>query len=175
MVELRMRSISEELSEVETLDELKAIWCHWVAEYPEVANHPGAMGELKRALPRVKAILPDSQEVVELLAQVEALKAAAKTNPPVQRAPVARTERKYVLRKTDVSWSTKPQVHAIMHVLAAHAQPGDVLPESQIIEMMVANEHVLQTRQGGKRIWDYYKGEHNEGLLAHGNLEKISC
>ena len=73
----------------------------------------------------------------------------------------------------EAEWSTKPQVHAILQILGAHAKPGDVLDEADIVKMMVENEHVLQTRQGGKRIWDYYKGDHAEGLMAHGNVERI--
>jgi hypothetical protein len=72
-----------------------------------------------------------------------------------------------------VAWSTKPQVHAIARILEAHAKVGDVLDEAAIVEMMEANVKVLDTRQGGKRIWDYYKGNHAEGLTAHGNVEKV--
>ena len=110
-------------------------------------------------------------KVAELLAQVEALKSGAKAKLPVQ--PVVRGSKRYKLLSDDVSWSTKPQVHAVMAILRAHANVGDVLDESTIVEAMVANERVLETRQGGKRIWDYYKGDHAEGLMAHGNVEKV--
>ncbi len=86
---------------------------------------------------------------------------------------VPRAGRKYKLLKKDVSWTTKPQVHAIMAILSAHMEEGETVDEADIIEMMVANEAVLRTRQGGKRIWNYYKGDHTEGLMAHGNVERI--
>jgi hypothetical protein len=60
-----------------------------------------------------------------------------------------------------------------MAILSAHVEVGDVLDESTIVEAMEANVAVLETRQGGKRIWDYYKGNHAEGLRAHGNVEVV--
>lgn len=91
----------------------------------------------------------------------------------VTMAVIQRGGRKYKLLKTDVAWTTKPQVHAIMAILHAHMAVGDTVDEADIVKMMVANEAVLRTRQGGKRIWDYYKGDHNQGLAAHGNVERI--
>lgn len=110
----------------------------------------------------------------ELKAKLEGLlKELAELKPPAPKRVVTRGGRSYRLLKKDVAWSTKPQVHAIMQIVGAHMQEGEVRTEEEIVEMMVQNEAVLQTKQGGKRIWDYYKGEHNEGLVAHGNMEKI--
>jgi hypothetical protein len=89
------------------------------------------------------------------------------------RQPVVRGGKRYKLLSTDVSWSTKPQVGAIAAILAAHAKVGDVLQEDHIIQMMEANVEVLQTRQGGKRVWKYYRGSHAEGLEMHGNIEQV--
>ena len=50
---------------------------------------------------------------------------------------------------------------------------GDVLDEATIVQACITNEHVLQTRQGGARIFAYYKGNHAEGLMMHGNLEVV--
>ncbi len=173
----RLTAIRDELLEVEHLPELKAIWCNWQADAPEVAGDVECSLMLRSTLSRLRLfnkeeiVVEKTQEekLTELLHQLEATR--AQTKPPVQR--VARGGRRYQLLKMDVGWSTKPQVHALMKVLSAHAKEGDVLDEDHIIRMMVENEAVLQTRQGGKRIWDYYKGDHHEGLLAHGNVRKI--
>ena len=119
-------------------------------------------------MPNVESL---EAKVAELLAQVEALKSGAKAKLPVQ--PVVRGSKRYKLLSDDVSWSTKPQVHAVMSILRAHVEVGGTLDESTIVEAMVANERVLETRQGGKRIWDYYKGNHAEGLRMHGNVEVV--
>jgi hypothetical protein len=60
-----------------------------------------------------------------------------------------------------------------MAILSAHVEVGGVLDESTIVEAMEANVGVLQTRQGGKRIWKYYRGRHAEGLEMHGNIEEV--
>jgi hypothetical protein len=86
----------------------------------------------------------------------------------------ARTKNiKWVIKSLDVSWSTTPQVHAIAAILAAHVKVGDVVADEDVVAMMEANEDVLATRQGGRKIWNYYKGGSDKGLLTHGNLEKV--
>ncbi len=91
----------------------------------------------------------------------------------VEKTKQPRYGRKYQLLNAEVTWTGKPQVHAVMHIISAHARPGDVLDEEEIVNMMIANESILDTKQGGKRIWDYYKGEHNQGLVAHGNMKRL--
>lgn len=170
----RIRSVAEELREVESLPELKAIWCHWVSEAPAFADEPVAMSGVRQALRRLRSQprpeeptteqLPE--EVIDLLKRLDQLEKGPK--PPIIRAT-----RKYQLLKKEVDWSTKPQVHAVMQILTAHMAVGDIVDESDIVAMMVANEELLETKQGGKRIWDYYKGDHNQGLVAHGNVRRI--
>ena len=174
MLKERLNAVREELAEVASLPELKAIWCHWQAECQEAANDADCIAMVKTARNAIKLnqgdeqVETDQEKLKKLMEQLAAVQALTKT-----AAPVARAERKYKLLKTDVGWSTKPQVMGIMHIISAHANVGDILDESAIVEMMVANEAILKTKQGGKRIWDYYKGDHNEGLVAHGNMEKI--
>lgn len=178
-------AIVEELAEVQTMEELKALWCFGQFENNEFADAM-FVDNFKVAVARLRAMRPAEIEVkenameqevdlatkvAELMAQIEALKAGAAAKPPVK--PIVRGSKRYRLLKVEVDWSTKPQVHALMQILGAHAKPGDVLDEADIIRMMVENEVVLQTRQGGKRIWDYYKGDHHEGLVAHGNIQKV--
>jgi surface antigen len=86
---------------------------------------------------------------------------------------VVRSSKRYKLLKFDVSWTTKRQVHVIAAILEAHAKVGDVLDESEIIEMMEANVAALETRQGGAKVWKYYKGNSDDGLMAHGNIEVV--
>ena len=158
------------------MQELKALWCFGQQYNNEYADAL-FVHDFKVAVERLR----DQEEVPmtkiqELEAQLAALKAqlepaAVQPKPPVQ--PVIRGSKRYRLLSTDVSWSTKPQVGAIVAILAAHAKVGDVLQEDHIIQMMEANVEVLQTRQGGKRVWKYYRGSHAEGLEMHGNIEQV--
>ena len=184
----RMQGIAEEIKGVETLSELKALYCFGQSnnnEYGDAQFVPHFKDAVARLRNQVKEEVPMETmnleaRIAELLAQVEALKSrtvndqnksGTTAQPPVK--PVVRGGKRYRLLSTDVSWSTKPQVRALMEVLAAHVEVGGELSEDTIVEAMVANERVLETRQGGKRIWDYYKGTHCEGLMAHGNVERV--
>ena len=166
-------AIIEELAELNSMEELKALWCFGQAEgneYGDAACVPyfkGAVERLRKEKP-VEQVEDVQAKLTALLQQLEELKGVKSA-----AVPIVRSGRKYRLLKVEAEWSTKPQVHAILQILGAHAKPGDVLDEADIVKMMVENEHVLQTRQGGKRIWDYYKGDHAEGLMAHGNVERI--
>jgi hypothetical protein len=175
----RMEGIVAEIGEIADLAELKALWCFGQVEnnaYADAACVPHFKAAFARLKNQKKEEVPMETmnleaRIAELLAQVEALKG----NPPVQapHQPIVRGSKRYRLLSTDVSWSTKPQVRALMEVLAAHVEVGGELSEATIVEAMVANEAVLETRQGGKRIWDYYKGNHAEGLRMHGNVEVV--
>ena len=173
-----MEAITEEILDCQDLKELKALWCfgqHEDNEYGDAQFVPDFKAAAARLRSKEEVAMPNVEsleaKVAELLAQVEALKSGAKTKPPVQ--PVVRGSKRYKLLSDDVSWSTKPQVHAVMSILRAHANVGDVLDESTIVAAMEANVAVLETRQGGKRVWDYYKGTHAEGLRMHGNVEVV--
>ena len=170
MLQERINSIREELAEVESLNELKAIWCHWMAECPEVADDAVCMGKLRAALPALRLTHKDHVKLNELMTTLAELRDRQPNKPPVQPA-IKRATKRYKLLSTDVKWSTKPQVHAVMNIISAHAKPGDVLDEDYIVKMMVENEHVLETTQGGERIWKYYKGAN--GLQEHGNIVEV--
>ena len=162
-----LAAIAEEIGEVETMAELNALWCYGQSannEYGDAECVPHFRAAAKRLRGKAE-MFKETCDPTELALNDWAL-------PPKQVKRTA-SSRKYRLLKKEIEWSTKPQVHAIMEILAAHAEVGDVLDEEQIVGMMVANEAVLRTRQGGKRIWDYYKGDHAEGLVAHGNVERI--
>ena len=187
MTQERMEGMAAEIGEISDLAELKALHCFGQAEnneYGDAAYVPHFKTAVARLRNKEEVAMPNVEsleaKVAELLAQVEALKSrtvngqnkpGATTKPPVK--PVVRGSKRYRLLKTDVSWSTKPQVAALMQILEAHMKVGDVLDEATIVEACVANEHVLQTRQGGARIFAYYKGNHAEGLMMHGNLEVV--
>ena len=178
MLQERMEAITEEILDCQDLKELKALWCFGQQnnnEYGDAQFVPDfkAAAARLRSKEEVAMLNVESLEakVAELLAQVEALKTGAKVDLPVQ--PVVRGSKRYKLLSDDVSWSTKPQVHAVMAILRAHAEVGNVLDEATIVAAMEANVAVLETRQGGKRIWDYYKGNHAEGLRMHGNVEVV--
>ena len=113
------------------------------------------------------------EQLAELIAEIAKLKAAPahQVVPARQVAPMMRGGKRYRLLSFNVGWSSTPQVHAIARILSAHAKEGDIMDESDIVKAMEANVDVLATVQGGKRIWDYYKGKHDRGLMAHGNIE----
>ena len=178
MLQEHMEAITEEILDCQDLKELKALWCFGQQnnnEYGDAQFVPDfkAAAARLRSKEEVAMLNVESLEakVAELLAQVEALKPGAKVDLPVQ--PVVRGSKRYKLLSDDVSWSTKPQVHAVMAILRAHAEVGNVLEEATIVAAMEANIAVLETRQGGKRIWDYYKGRGADGLLLHGNVEIV--
>jgi hypothetical protein len=173
MLQERFDAIIEELAELNSMEELKALWCFGQVEGNEygdavcVPYFKDAVVRLRKEKP-VEQVEDVQAKLTALLQQLEELKGVKPA-----AVPIVRSGRKYRLLKVEAEWSTKPQVHAILQILGAHAKPGGVLDEADIVKMMVENEHVLQTRQGGKRIWDYYKGDHAEGLIAHGNVEKV--
>ena len=188
MTNERTDGIVDEIGEIADLSELKALWCFGQREsneYGDAACVPHFKDAVARLRNQVKEEVPMETmnleaRIAELLAQVEALKSrtvndqnksGTTAQPPVQ--PVVRGSKRYRLLSTDVSWSTKPQVRALMEVLAAHVEVGGELSEATIVAAMEANVAVLETRQGGKRIWDYYKGRGADGLLLHGNVEIV--
>jgi hypothetical protein len=188
MTKLRTDAIVEEIGEVADLRELKALWCFGQSEDNEygdarfVPNFKTAVARLRQAAPvEQKEIAVDTttvgmtveERIADLVAQLAALRIGGAAKLPAKSSPTPRGGRKYVLLKTDVQWSTKPQVHALMDIIVAHANVGETMDEADIVAWCVANEHVLNTCQGGKRIWDYYKGDHVEGLVAHGNIKKV--
>ena len=168
----QLNGIVEELAEVSSMQELKALWCFGQSSNNEYVD-ARFVHDFKVAVARLRnseeVAMPKIEELEARLAELTA-QLTRPTTPPVK---VVRGSKRYRLLSDDVSWSTKPQVHAVMAILRAHAEVGNVLEESTIVEAMVANERVLETRQGGKRIWDYYKGTHCEGLMAHGNVERV--
>lgn len=182
MLQERMESIVAEIQEVQNLQELEALWCFGQVEGNEYADADCVPHFLAAAarLRRVEAVELEFEEVDDseverkiavLQAQVAALRGTAPASTPAK--PVVRGGKRYRLLSTDVSWSTKPQVAALMQILEAHMKVGDVLDEATIVQACITNEHVLQTRQGGARIFAYYKGNHAEGLMMHGNLEVV--
>lgn len=176
MNDQRMKAIQEDLMECEGLPELKAMWCNWQAEAPDVASHPLCTLMVRSTINRLRLFAkPPVQGVGEVQEQlnemVHNVAEARAMNVGAWNQKYA-LNKKYVLLKKDVAWSTKPQVHALMAIIGAHANEGDVLAEYDIVNMVEANKEVLNTRQPAKRIWDYYKGDHNEGLMAHGNMRR---
>jgi hypothetical protein len=182
--QLRVAAIAEELEEVEEgIPELTGIWNHLLREHVGLAT--AAYPYLKEKLdllrlernmapepppaPKVDvaAAVAQLQELTKLLAQLQ------QSKPPVQGvSAVGKTARRYRLVSVDVGrWTTKPQVHAIMDIIAAHYQVGDTFTNDEVVAAMRANREVLGTRQDPADVWDYYKGRSADGLLQHGNIE----
>lgn len=183
MVRAFMDTLIEEYMEAENVKELNLLTAtnkaRGVMNAELEAAHAAAEARINGdTAPAVDPLAAKIAELEALLATLRGTPTAVPTTKPIAPAavkpPVQRATKKYKLLKTDVSWTNKPQVHAVMAILAAHMEIDDVVGEDEIIEMMIANEDVLATRQGGKRIWDYYKGTHNDGLIAHGNVEVVA-
>lgn len=176
----RRTAIYEDLKEAETFAELDVLWNQMQDDAPECACDEDVMREYDVAVERLKQNpvvdiepienRPEELTLVQKIAELQ--KQLNEMTSAVKPKTAKSSKNKYKLLSADVSWSTKPQVHALMGILTAHAEPGTVLEEDHIVEMMVKNEAVLQTRQGGRKIWNYYKGDHMEGLMAHGNIER---
>ena len=122
--------------------------------------------------PPVKEETPQEDEMAALKRKIEELEMLLKQGVSVKAPALPRVARKWTLQSKDVSWSTKPQVHALMHIIAANVVVGEEVSEDKIVAAVEANAVILRTKQPAKRIWDYYKGDHADGLLAHGNLVK---
>lgn len=163
----RINAVVEECLEIETLEEVIATYAQWVEDKTGCDQHPACQEAIGLAFERVlMAPRPFYQE-----RGLPLLGAVAK---PHQEPPVLpRVSKKYRLLKTDVTWTTKPQVQGIVRILAAHVKEGETFTEEEAVGMMEANKHLLSnTRQTCERLFRYYKGDHAEGLEAHGNIEK---
>lgn len=183
MVREFMDTLIEEYMEAENMEELNLLTAtnteRGVMNDELKAAHAAAEARINGdTAPAVDSLAAKIAELEALLATLRGTPTAVPTvklpTAAVVKPPVRRATKKYKLLKTDVSWTNKPQVHAVMAILTAHMEVGDVVGEDAIVKMMIANEDVLATRQGGKRIWDYYKGTHNDGLIAHGNVEVVA-
>lgn len=104
----------------------------------------------------------------------------AGVQPGAKRTGGKRTvaEKVYRLVKTEVAWATQPQVHGLMSIIKGAFNVGDEIPESKIVELVTdprVEATILRTKQGGAKIWDYYKGGHERGFIAHGNFEIVEA
>jgi uncharacterized protein YkuJ len=175
----RSIAILEELREAETMAELQALWCHGqreASEYADASYVPSFKEAVRRLRPLNRVHTAPSTSAADKIAQMEQMLAELKSLQALQQSAAPKVQRsfnRYRLLSTEVKWTTKPQVHAIVAILAAHMQVGDVVDEADIVRMMVNNEVVLDTRQGGEKVWKYYKGKHDLGLEAHGNIEEV--
>lgn len=153
----RLDAVIEEIQEVESLAELEAL-------IREVEYAPYVV-QCKEVIEAVRSIFADAPIVV--------VPVVDPVIQPKSTEPVVRAGRKYRLLKTDVSWTTKPQVQAIMSIIEAHMSVGDTIDEETILQMLELNKAVLVTRQPVQKVWNYYKGNSDDGLQAHGNLKRI--
>jgi hypothetical protein len=115
----------------------------------------------------------EEDEMAVLRRRLAELEALIKQGLSVAKAaPLPRVARTWTLLNKDVSWSTKPQVHALMHIISANVAVGEEVSEDKIVAAVEANVTILRTTQPARRIWDYYKGKHVDGFIEHGNLVK---
>jgi hypothetical protein len=165
MTEERLQAIREELCEVESLAELDAM----VREFPDVYGDE-LLGPMVRS----------TASRLELFGPIQGVQAEPPVQPSQLDQPVeawrierSRGTKKYQLLNSNITWTQKPQVHALAAILAAHIPIGGVADEQDIIRAVVANEGLLKTKQGGERIWKYYRGDHAQGLEMHGNIKEV--
>lgn len=96
----------------------------------------------------------------------------------VEKKSTKRTakDKQYKLVSFDVKWATQSQVHAIAALLKSNFAEGQIVHESEILALVTDEKferNVLRTQQGGQKVWNYYKGDHERGFRAHGNIELI--
>lgn len=195
MSEERKNAIIEDVVEATTLEELDALVKDLEQSEPDALkdDEVQAMVSLKLdtlGAPVVEPPVVAEKTIEELQAELAAIQAKLASIPPVQTEPRAVSPKvvssvpvvakktkviRYRLLSTNVGWSTVPQVHALMAVLVhgLELKVGDVFTNEQAIAAAELNVKVLNTKQTGKRIWDYYKGNSAEGLMAHGVIEKL--
>ncbi len=164
----RYRAMVEDVRGCETLAELKAL-----EDLGPEFEEAKAAGKEIAAMRKVLESVDPKERLRDLLGQLQDLRSRPVADSPYGGAAIKRAPRKYRLVKEDVGWSTKPQVHAVMSILKTVVKVGEVADEDQIIEAMEKHAEALCTRQPPRRIWDYYKGASAEGLLEHGNIERI--
>jgi hypothetical protein len=174
----RMQSILSDISESLDQNELDAIVADLVGneetaryavmeEVMEACEAKSGSFEEKPAEVALAAVAAEVS-IESVLAEIAALKRQlAAAAPKVDKVV------KYKLLKDDVKWSTTPQVHATMRILRSIVDVGGEFIEADAIAAMEANVALLSnTRQGGRKIWDYYKSR-TIGLQAHGNIVRV--
>lgn len=185
MTEEKIQGLVEDILESESIQELEALIRDAEVDYPGITSQVDVAKTIQNRREGFKLKVVGDEVVVVNTSEIEDLRArlletqrqmeqlvALASNRFVERPPVRRAARMVKLLSTDVSWSTKYQVHALMKILSAHVAVGEQVSEDDVVRMMEANVELLQTVQSAKRIWDYYKGKHLEGLEAHGNIER---
>jgi hypothetical protein len=141
------------------------------ADYDEAEAAAAKTEDAPPATPEAK-IEEIARVQAEMRAQMLAFIAEA-TKASASKMGSKRADKLWKLVSTDVSWTTKPQVRALMAIINAHWKVGTVVAESKIVAAIVENEALLNTRQGGRKIWDYYKGNTADGFLEHGNFVQV--
>jgi hypothetical protein len=167
----------EEVASAITRAELKEIWCinQEANECPPELTlaYVAAANKLRREEP-VGGEADDLQSKVrELEAQLAALGAVPVAAPVTKLQRTQRSTKRYQLLDTNVSWGTADQIHAIMAIVEAHVKVGEIFEEEAMISALEANSGVLQTTQGARKVWNYYKGNHARGLELHGNIKEV--
>ncbi len=182
----QMQEAIQEYLDAETIQEVEAL--------DQAHQEAGTFDEMKEVSDAaINRLSPDEEEMeetpapaatteekideiarlqLEMRAQMLAFIAEA-TKAAAVRPGSKRTDKLWKLVSTDISWTTKPQVRALMAIINAHWKVGSVVPESKIVAAIVENEALLNTRQGGRKIWDYYKGNTADGFLEHGNFVQV--
>jgi len=176
----RMRAILSDVEESLDAAELRAIAADMADDaenkaYLEMAEVKEAMakkmGSFEEEPAEVAPVAEAQISLEDALRQIESLRAQIAARPQVQ--PKLRRGKSYRLLNANVSWSTTPQVHAVARILRSMMPVGGVASEEEIVANMEANVALLSnTRQGGRKVWDYYKNA-SFGLLAHGNIEVV--
>ena len=169
----REKAMVEDVLESETVAELKALWCMPCDGGQPYAESPASVLAIKAVLPTIRATC----RVRKIEQEIAALATSEPSQPQEVNMgrKILRGGKRYKLLKEDVSWTGKDQVHVLMQILMANFKIGEPIDEADIVAAVEANVgpgKVLQTVQGGKRIWDYYKGDTFDGLQAHGNIER---
>jgi hypothetical protein len=190
--EERKLATLEDIITAESLAELEALWVNGVEEEAdedvvkafEAACVKFMVPQVEEPKP-VEVAKPDYKDLIakgdlamaveELLKKVNELESSKEKVVKLETAPAGAPRLiRYRLMHTRLDWATAHQVHAIVHILinALALKPGDTFTNDEAIAALEANADLLNTRQPVKKVWDFYKGASEKGLLAHGNIEK---
>lgn len=151
------------------------IECETFAELFNVAWQIGVEEQVLWDNPLVQGAINTAYEKLRLFGEVILQPTRIEQQVTITRQPRVKADHVYRIDKVEVDWTEKPQVVAIMQVIGAHVQPGAELLESNIVEMLVANYEVLgaHSPERARKAWEVYKGDHELGLTAHGNISRI--
>jgi hypothetical protein len=109
------------------------------------------------------------EQIAQLQQQIAQLMQSGVVVKPAKQPKIKAVQKWEIVGFDNLNkWTKKAQVFALADIIKATFGVGAIVTDADIVQ--VVEEQVgkkLQTTQTGKRIWDYYKGNSNDGFLTH--------